>query len=52
MDAVIISKLNVFDGKNFVGTKDVAIDGKLIADNVLYNAEIIDGTGKTLLPGL
>lgn len=29
MDAVIISTLNVFDGKNFVGTKDVAIEKNL-----------------------
>lgn len=51
MSAVIKNAL-VFDGRKFVGVRDVAIDGKFIADSAPEGAEVIDGTGKTLLPGL
>ena len=48
---VIIKNVNVFDGKNFVGVKDIAIEGNRIVSEVTSDAEVIDGTGKTLLPG-
>ena len=48
----VIKNATVFDGKQFVGIRDVAIVGNTIADTAPENAEVIDGTGHTLLPGL
>lgn len=47
----IIKNVNVFDGKNFVGVKDIAIEGNRIVSELTSEPEVIDGTGKTLLPG-
>lgn len=47
----LIKNVNVFDGKKFIGVKDIAIEGNRIVSELTSDSEVIDGTGKTLLPG-
>src|SRR6187431_2525771 len=50
-----IINTNVFDGNKLLGKKTVVFqDGKItsISDNTPLDAEIIDGAGTTLMPGL
>lgn len=49
--ATIIKNVNIFDGKRFIGVQDVYINHGRIVREMPNDAEIIDGTGKTLLPG-
>lgn len=53
----LIRNVAVFDGEKSVGRRSVLIDGSRIANadhrgKAPSNARIVDGTGKTLLPGL
>lgn len=49
---VVIRNVRVFDGTRVIPNATVAFDDGLIVSGVPENARIIDGTGKTLLPGL
>lgn len=52
MSSYVIKNAKVFDGEKFVGVKDVAVkDGKIV-DQAPEDATVVDGNGKTLLPGL
>ncbi|KAI1376183.1 putative hydrolase [Hypoxylon crocopeplum] len=54
----IIKHVRVFDGETISGPRTVVINGSLIGDDKLADdadsssANVIDGTGSTLLPGL
>lgn len=53
----LIRQANVFDGERTLGTRDVLIgNGRILAIGLHIkppaNARIVDGAGKTLLPGL
>jgi imidazolonepropionase-like amidohydrolase len=56
-DGVVFRKVRVFDGSNVVAATTVVVRGGLIAaigpdEKTPEGATIIDGAGKTLLPGL
>lgn len=56
MSRILIHNVSVFDGEQAIGPRDVLIDGQYISrvePNIdSSDAEVIDGQGKTLLPGL
>lgn len=49
---IIIKNVHVFDGRKDCGVKDIAFENGIIVENAKENFIVIDGTGKTLLPGL
>ncbi len=49
---VVIRNVRVFDGTRVIPSTTVAFDKGIIVANVPEAARVIDGTGKTLLPGL
>ena len=49
---VVIHNVRVFDGTRVVPNATVAFENGLIVAGTPANAKVIDGTGKTLLPGL
>lgn len=52
MSSYIIKNAKVFDGRSFTGIRDVAVSDGKIVNSAPNDAVVIDGTGKTLLPGL
>ncbi|KAK8062901.1 amidohydrolase [Apiospora hydei] len=54
MSRIVIRNVRVFDGEAFVGPQTVVIEGSHIgqARDPADGDEIIDGTGRTVLPGL
>ena len=50
--ATVLRNVRVFDGEGFTEARDVAIDGGLIADGAGPDAEVVDGAGGYLVPGL
>src|SRR5687767_12196008 len=55
--SLVIRNVAVFDGESSLGVLDVAVDGDQIAAigpglSVPSTAQEVDGTGKTLIPGL
>ncbi|HEY5800705.1 MAG TPA: CIA30 family protein [Burkholderiaceae bacterium] len=55
--AVLIQNVRVFDGARFVGMRSVQLaDGKIVSDDFkgqpAAGTRIVDGAGRTLLPGL
>ncbi len=52
---LVIRNVNLFDGENDRGVVNVAIEGEMIAaisKDPLEGEMVIDGTGKTLIPGM
>src|SRR5687767_14711342 len=53
--STLFRNVRVFDGEKSLGTKDVLVENGKIAGIVklkVIGATVVDGTGKTLLPGL
>lgn len=48
----VIKNVHVFDGRKDCGIKDIAFENGIIVENAKEDFTVIDGTGKTLLPGL
>lgn len=51
-EPVVIRNVRLFDGTRVIPNATVAFDNGVIISGVPENARVIDGTGKTLLPGL
>jgi imidazolonepropionase-like amidohydrolase len=55
MSATVIAGAVVFDGRRSLGVQDVVLEGGMISGvgtEVPAGAQVVDGTGRTLLPGL
>ena len=50
--ATVLRNVHVFDGEGFTEPRDVAIDGGLVVDDAGPDADIVDGAGGYLIPGL
>jgi len=52
MTRTAVTNVRVFDGDSLAGPRTVVIEDGLISDAAPEGADVIDGTGGTLLPGL
>ena len=56
-ESIAITNVRIFDGENRIPNRTVVITGRTIAyvgkhARIPYGAEVIDGSGQTLMPGL
>jgi len=50
--ATVLRNVRVFDGEGFSPARDVAVVDGVVADDAGPDAEIVDGAGRYLIPGL